>query len=131
MAVWTTTWADRHAADHRQSLRTCVKIHSLIRERLIAMGIDPTLAVSLKRGEEAAAELAAIPDTPQLQIADQAISSSSGDGSGRVRAKILNMAERYRDGGKPDFANASMIELFAFVVAAESEAGAVQEDVKP
>ena len=54
--------------------------------------------VALKRGEEAAAELAAIPDTPQPQIADQAISSSSGDGSGRVRAKILNMAERYRDG---------------------------------
>lgn len=129
VAVSTTTWADRHAADHRQSLRTCVKIHSLIRERLIAMGIDPTLAVALRRGEEAAAELAAIPDTPQLQIADQAISSSSGDGSGRV--KILNMAERYRDGSRPDFANASMIELFAFVIAAESEAGAVQEDVKP
>jgi hypothetical protein len=95
------------------------------------MGIDLTLAVALRRGEEAAAELAAIPDTLQLQIADEAITRanhrSGGDAAGRVRAKILSMAERYRDGRRPDFANASMLELFAFVLAAELETEAVQE----
>jgi hypothetical protein len=31
------------------------------------VGIDPALAKSLPRGDEAAAELAAIPDTPELR----------------------------------------------------------------
>jgi hypothetical protein len=55
--------------------------------------------VALQRGEAAAAELAAIPDTLQLQIADEAIiraKHSRGDGAGRVRAKILSMAENAR-----------------------------------
>src|SRR5204863_5775242 len=95
VSVSTTTSADRQAADHRQSLRTLVKIHVLIRERLLAMGFDPTLAVALRRGEEAAAELAAIPDTRQLQMADEVIiranHSSDGDAD-RVRAKILSVA---------------------------------------
>jgi len=37
------------------------------------MGLDPTLAVSLRHGKEAAAELAAIPDTEALRAADEAI----------------------------------------------------------
>jgi hypothetical protein len=132
VAVSTTTWADRQAADYRRLLRTRVKTHDLIRERLLEMGIDPTLAMALRRGEEAAAELAGIPDTLQLQIADEAIirtnHSSGTDGAGRVQAKILSMAERYGDGRRPDFANASMLELFAFVLAADSKGEAVQED---
>jgi len=128
--VSTTTWADRHAADRWQLLCTRAKTHGLIRERLLAMGIDPTLALALRRGEEGAAELAAVPDTLQLRIAGEAISraslSSSGDGASRVQAKILSMAERYRNGRRPDFANASMLELFAFLLAAEPEMEPVQ-----
>jgi hypothetical protein len=131
MAVSATPWADRQEAHHRQSMRTRVKINRLIRERLLAMGIDPTLAVALQHDEEAAAELTAIPDTLQLQMADEAIiradHSSGADDAGRVRAKILRMAERYRDGRRPDFANASMLELLAFVLAAELETEPVQE----
>jgi len=63
VGVSTTKWAHRKAAHHRQLLRACFKTHGLIRERLLAMGIDPTLTVALLRGEETAAELAAIPDT--------------------------------------------------------------------
>jgi len=40
-------------------LRLTVKICTYIRERLVLMGIDPMLAVSLRVGDEAAAELAA------------------------------------------------------------------------
>ena len=38
----------------------------IIRQRLLAMRIDPELAVSLGRGEEAATELAGMPDTREL-----------------------------------------------------------------
>jgi hypothetical protein len=123
VTVSTMTRPDRKAVAHRQLLRTRVKIHGLIRERLLAMGINPSVAVALRRGEEAVAELAAIPDTPQLQVADEAIirvgHNRGPDGASRVRAKILTMAERYRDGRRPDLANASMLELFAFVLAIE------------
>jgi hypothetical protein len=121
----TATSTQREAADNRQMLRTRVKMHDFIRERLLEMGIDATLALALRRGEEAAAELAAIPDSLELQIADQtaihANNSSDNDAAGRVWAKIMSMAERYMDGRRPDFANASMAELFAFVLATESK----------
>jgi hypothetical protein len=68
-----TSWGDRKAAHHRQSLRTRVALHQLIRERLRVIGVDPALAESLRLGDEAAAELAAIPDTPELERADEAI----------------------------------------------------------
>jgi hypothetical protein len=43
------------------------------------------------------------------------------------RAKIVRMTEQYRDGliMRPDFANASMAEISAFVLAAEPEMEAV------
>ena len=55
--------ADLQAASHRQLLRTRVHLCEFIRERFLLMGLDPALAVSLRVGEEAAAKLAAIPDT--------------------------------------------------------------------
>jgi hypothetical protein len=90
------------------------------------MGLDPTHAETLQRGEAAAAELAAIPDTPELQRADEAIlrtkCSNSGDGAHRVEGKIARMAELYRSGQhRIDFANASPCELLAFCVASEIE----------
>jgi hypothetical protein len=86
---------------------------------------DPALAAALRVGKKAAAELAAIPDTPQLETADQAIlradRGSGEDAAGQLREKILGMAERYRDGHRPDFANASLLDLFAFVVGPDPE----------
>jgi len=60
----TMSRVDRQAADHRQVLRGSVVLRQFIRERLRVLGIDPALAKSLPRGDEAAAERAAIPDTP-------------------------------------------------------------------
>jgi len=73
MRASTPDWADFHAAHHRESLRAFVEICETIREMLLLMGLDPTLAVSLRHGKEAAAELAAIPDTEALRAADEAI----------------------------------------------------------
>jgi hypothetical protein len=86
------------------------------------------LAVTLRRGEAAAAELAAIPDTPELKVAHDAIvrpeCSNWDNGARRARAKIVRMAEQYLRGQhRLDLANASPAELLAFCVAAEMVRG--------
>jgi hypothetical protein len=91
------------------------------------MGIDPALAVALRRGEEAAAELAAIPDTDELRAADEAIvraDHGNGDDPARqFKEKIEQIAVKYREGQHQlDLANASPAELLAFCVAVEMEA---------
>jgi hypothetical protein len=125
--IRATSWADRQAAHHRQSLRARDKLHDLIRERLRVMGIDPAIAVSLQRGGEAAAELAEIPDTVELQAADEAIvRADCGDGNDvahQFYGTIEQMAARIRDEEHQlDLAKASLAELLAFCVAVEMEA---------
>jgi hypothetical protein len=127
IAATATNWAARQAAHRRELLRSCAKLHQVIRDRLHAMGIDAALAVALQRGEKAAAELAAIPDTDELRAADEAIVSADhhtgNDGARQVRAKIAQMAEQYRDGEhRLDLAKAGPAELLAFCVAVEMEA---------
>ena len=117
-----TSLVDRQAADHRRSLRALVAVIELIRDRLRLIGVDPALAETLRRGEEAAAELAAIPDTPELKAADVAIArpecSNGDDGARQVWAKIERMAEQYRVAEhRLDLANTSPAELLAFCVA--------------
>ena len=91
------------------------------------MGIDSCSAVALRRGEEAAAELAAIPDSPDLKAADEAIVTtdySNADGrNAEFEAKIEQIAQQYRGGQHQlDLANASPAELLAFCVAVEMDA---------
>jgi hypothetical protein len=112
--------ADLEEARHRQELRATVLICELIRERFLLMGLDPALAVSLQGGEEAAAELAAIPDTEPLRSADEAITRRHPNDCGevhKVEAKIQRIAAHMCEGFLPDFANASLAELLAFCVA--------------
>jgi hypothetical protein len=118
---------DLEAVRRRQALRNCAKTHELIRERLRLMGIDPAHAVALRRGEEAAAELDEIPDTPELQAADEALLSpdydNRDDGVRNVEEIIAPMAQRCRrDQYRLDLANASPVELLALCVAIETEA---------
>src|SRR6266849_9943482 len=85
--------------------------------------LDPSLAVSLRVGEDAAAELAAIPDSEALRTADEAITHIDVDdrreAGSRVRAEIQRMAANICEGGQPDFAHASVAELLAYCVAIE------------
>jgi hypothetical protein len=127
IAAGAMNWADRQASHHREGLRSSVRWRQIIRERLLEMGVDPTLAVTLQRGEEAAAELSAIPDTDELRAADEAITRAdnrNGDeGARQFRSRIEQMAARYRNTQHQlDLANASAAELLAFCVAAEVEA---------
>ena len=64
---------DAQARRRRCSLRALVAVCDIIRERLVAMRIDPELAVALRRGEEAAAELAGVPDTRELRASEAAV----------------------------------------------------------
>jgi hypothetical protein len=101
------------------------------------MRLDPALARSLRRGEEAAIELAAIPDTEELQAADEAIirSVSNGyhDGTSKYEEKFQNMVAKicreFQENGEislPNFTNASLIELYAFCVAVAKLACAIK-----
>ena len=116
-------WADRKVARHRASLRVQVSLCDLIRQRLQAMGIDPKCAIALRLGERAAAELAGIPDTPELRASDAAPTGpNSSEAKDRLDRKIARIAdrmvERFGRGEEPvDLANASLVELLAFVTA--------------
>ena len=93
------------------------------------MGLDPALAVSLRVGEEAAAKLAAIPDTEALRTADEALTHSDLDDDGAAcstysasrraedNAKIERMVAMYREGVQPNFASDSVVQLYAFCIA--------------
>ncbi len=61
------------------------------------MGIDPALAVTLRRGEEAAAELAAIPDSPDLKAADEAIVTAD-----HTNANDRECELKAKSGGSPN-----------------------------
>jgi hypothetical protein len=92
------------------------------------MGIDPTHIYAVQSGEEAVAELAAIPDTPELERADEEIcrteDSDTGDAARQVKEKLLRLAELYRSGQRRiDFADASPFEVLAFCLATRLRTG--------
>ena len=127
-AAWAAGWADRKQADHRRGLRFCVSLCTFIRARFLVMGIDPALAVSLQRGDEAAAELAAIPDSEALERADDEMARIEIARSGAAeqtreaseyRSQMMQKAARFHDGSQPDFANASPFTLFVYCIAVE------------
>src|SRR5260370_4248158 len=132
---WAVRPADVQAASDRQLLRTRTAICEFIRERFLLMGLDPALAVSLRWGEEAEAKLAAIPDSEALRTADEALTHSDLDdcreGANSVRAKIQRMADIIiREGVQPNFAKAPLAELWAFCVAMEKLATAINSEDK-
>ena len=104
--------AELTAARHRELLRWCVHVCNLIRDRFLLLGLDPTSAVRLKLGEEAAAELGAIPDTEALRMADEAIvhrySIACGTASSEFIANIERSASNMCKNFKTDLANASL-----------------------
>jgi len=113
--------ADLQAATDRQLLRTRTAICEFIRARFLLMGLDPALAVSLRVGEEAAAKLAAIPDTEALRTADEALTHSDLDDDGEAVSFVVEKIERmvaiYREGVQPNFASVSVAELWAYCIA--------------
>jgi hypothetical protein len=81
--------ADLHAASNRRLLRARTAICEFIREQFLLMGLDSALAVSLRVGKEAAAKLAAIPDTEALRTADEALTHSDLDDDGEAVSFVV------------------------------------------
>jgi hypothetical protein len=114
---------DAQAGRRRCSLRALVAVCDIVRERLVAMRIDPELAVALRRGEEVVAELAGMPDTRELRASEAAVTEPNFSGAGdRVYTAIVriadSMTERFGRGEEPiNLGNASLVELLAFVSA--------------
>jgi hypothetical protein len=81
-----------------------------------------TLAAALRLGEDAAAELALIPDTAELRRRDDALLAGDDTATDGVEAQIGRLVEEYRNGRALDLFTASPTELLACCVA---RAGAV------
>jgi len=100
-----------------------VAVCDIVRERLVAMRIDPELAVALRRGEKAAAEPARMPDTRELRASEAAVTGPNSSGArDRLYTKMAriadSMTERFGRGEEPiNLGNASLVELLAFVSA--------------
>ena len=107
----------------RCSLRALVAVCDIVREHLVAMRIDPELAVALRRGEKAAAETAGMPNTQELRASEAAVTGPNSSGAGdRMYTEIARIAdimtERFGRGEEPiNLGNASLVELLAFVSA--------------
>ena len=120
-------------------LRARVAIGALVRDGLAQLGVDPARAHGLRLADEAASRLASLGETPEPRQADligfPSLRSAGGarkqfaggaapgsDGSTeRFTAKIAHVMGRYDDGREPDFAAASLAELFAWCLARLSQ----------
>ena len=117
----------------RQGWRQTVQIGEVAREVLLHEGVDPALAYGMRGAERAAAALAAIPDTPELQQADEDYCAREDSGqlaelwsAGRRRSRsppipektfeseVRRLMQRYRERPEIDFATAPLVQLSAW-----------------
>ncbi len=119
----TAASAERGSAaiHRRRTWRAEAAMGAVIRGALAHAGVDAAQAARLGLAEEAAASLAALPDTPELQRADDN-GAVPADADDRARAdafaaKISALAQGFAGGPPPDFANLSFAELLAWSLA--------------
>jgi hypothetical protein len=106
--------------DRRCVLRAKLAMGAVVRDALARHGIDPDTVPRLCVVVDAAAELAAIPDTPELQRADEqrtAASRMAATEPDPCTAWLLDLAARFAGGRRPDFAAASFAQLLAWALA--------------
>ena len=118
--------AEHGAAAIRPALRAKAAMGAVIRSALARAGVDAARATRLCFADETAAPLVLIPDTAELQREDAngapLINANNRAGADDFEPKILAMARRFAGGQRPDFANSSFAELFAWSLA-QSAAG--------
>ena len=65
-----------------------------------------------------------IADKPEVRRCEEELAVGDHDGlAGIFAVKIGDIARRFRDGHEPDFASASLAELFAWCVARRASCG--------
>jgi hypothetical protein len=109
-------------ARHRSLLRGRAALGALMRERSTPPRGGQASAGVLLIGETAAAELAGIPDTPELLDSDEALLAHDHTGAEDMfETRLWHVVRQYRDGREPDPANASPAELLAAYAAEAGE----------
>lgn len=105
------------------TLRAWSRVCGLVRDGLVQAGVDPESATAVQLGGMAA-HMTDIADKPELRRRQEELAVGDQDGlAGIFREKIGDIARRFRDGRKPDFASASLAELFAWCVARRGSCG--------
>jgi hypothetical protein len=101
----------------RSALRAWNTICGLVRDGLVQAGIDPAIATSVRLGGMAA-HMTNLGGTPDARRLEEELAIGDHDGlAGIFTVKIGEIARRFRDGHEPDFAAASLAELFAWCLA--------------
>ena len=107
----------------RCSPRAWNKVCDLVRDGLARAGIDPEIATAVQLGGMAA-HMTEFDDTLELERFEEELAVGDDDGlAGVFIMKIEEIARRFRDGHEPDFASASLAELFAWCVARRNSCG--------
>jgi hypothetical protein len=107
------------AARHHSLLRARVAVCTLLRDRPTPPDADRALAGELQLGDTAAAELADIPDTPDLRETDRALLARDHAGAEEtLEARLWHLIRECLAGRELDPANASPAELLAARLAA-------------
>jgi hypothetical protein len=87
---------------------------AIVRDGLVQAGIDPACAAALRpRGTDA--EVAEPGGKFELRRVEEELAADDGLAS-VFTAKIGEIARRFRDGREPDFASASLAELWAWLL---------------
>jgi hypothetical protein len=95
----------------------------LVRDGLVQAGVDPERATAVQLGGMAA-HMTDIADKPEGRCREEELAVGDHDGlAGIFTVKIRDSARRFRDGHEPDFASASLAELFAWCVARRGSCG--------
>lgn len=106
--------SDLPAARHHSLLRARVAVCALLRERSTPPDADRALAGALQLGDAAAAELADIPDTPELRQTDAALLARDHAGAEETfETQLWHLVRERLAGRELDPANASPAELLA------------------
>ena len=105
------------------TLRAWNRVCDLVRDGLLRAGIDPETATALQLGGMAA-HMTDIAEKPEMRGREEELAIGDHDGlAGIFAVKIRDIARRFRDGREPDFASASLAELFAWCVARRESCG--------
>jgi hypothetical protein len=140
-AAWETASLARELPEieRRSSLRAAAAIGAVVRATLLEAGIDPAAVAAMRRVEAAESELAALPDSDALRIADSAVfarrsGGENADALQRFATQISKLAARCRAEAPPDPAQASPAMWFAWSLAYWEQRhalGALRPDIAP
>jgi hypothetical protein len=106
----------------RAGLRATARVCAMVREAVQSVGIDPLEILALHQADQAAAELAALGDSPKLKRADEAVdkaeaSRGQGDPRDGLATELSRVAQRCTDNSAPDPVTSSLAEWFAWALA--------------